>query len=228
MSSSLVSFIEAPGLVGELLRALRQGFFFGLETRVPYAVAGILRPHLFGKEVRPWKAQLAFFAEQTLQHGWIIARISFLFKLFHAVLVKMSGSVEQQWHAFAAGALAGYLVMVRDGSQATLKTQINMAIGIRTIYALGSYLVRNDMVPGLRAPGGYQTGAMLYVTLMWGAVMWHWKHMTKVAPGEMMKGQIQQMDFIYTHGDAPGMEKWVGNNYVLWGLACLYASRLLK
>jgi len=118
--------------------------------------------------------------------------------------------------------------MVHDGTDSVLKTQINMAIGIRTMYAIGSYLVRNGMIPTLKEPGGYQTGSALYITLMWGAVMWHWKHMTKVAPGEMMKGQVQQMDFIYSHGDKPGLEKWLGGNYVMWAMVCFYCAKLLK
>jgi hypothetical protein len=224
----VLSVLESKGLVGELIRALRQGFFFGLETRVPYAVAGILRPSLFGKESRPFKGQLAFFAQQTLQHGWIIARISFLFKLFRAVLAKVFAR-EDEWHTFVAGAIAGYLVMVRDAGDPTLKTQINMAIGIRTIYAVGSYLVRKGMVPIVsHTAEGYAKASALYVSLMWGAVMWHWKHQARAAPGEMNRAQVQQMDFIYTHGDAPGAEKWLGNNYLLWGAACLAASRLLK
>jgi len=226
--SPLLAIIDAPGIFGELLRSLRQGLYFGLETRLPYAVAGILRPMMFGKESRGIQGQLAFFGQQALAHGWIIARISFLFKLLRAALIHVFGK-EEEWQTFVSGAIAGYLVMVRDGNDAVLKTQVNMAIGIRTMYAIGSYLVRKGLVPGISdSPQGYHRGSGLYLTIMWGAVMWHWQHQTKAAPGEMMKAQVAQMDFIYKHGDKPGIDKWFGNNYLLWAVLCFAASRLLK
>ena len=37
------SGIESETFVAELLRALRQGIYFGVETRIPYAVTSVLR-----------------------------------------------------------------------------------------------------------------------------------------------------------------------------------------
>ena len=81
------------------------------------------------------------------------------------------------WHTAVAGALGGYLVMVRDTTQASLKRQINMAIGIRTLYAVAAYLVRTGSVPGFTAPeAGYMRGRNAWYVALWAVVMWHWRH----------------------------------------------------
>ena len=56
---------------GQLLRALRQGLYFGVQTRIPYAITAIVRPYLFGGKVRPLAGSIKFFADQALQHGWV-------------------------------------------------------------------------------------------------------------------------------------------------------------
>ena len=225
------SLLEDPSLPGQLLRALRQGLFFGVETRVPYALTSVLRPLLFAKPSRPLWGSVKWAADQTLQHGWIIARISVLFKATEWALARVfggramavgAGQRPLPWHTAVAGGLAGYLVMVRDASQASLKKQINMAIGIRTLYAVAAYLVRTDVLPGFtQAEGGYAKGTAVWYTLLWAVVMWHWRHQTAPAPGEMNVAQVRQMDFIYTAGDAPGWKKWLSHNYLtmLLGLA---------
>lgn len=203
-------------LVNLVLVSLRQGIFFGVETRIPYAVTSILRPILFNKPGRPIKKQLTYFAEQTLQHGWIIARISVIFKLSEQFLARYSGKrTPEPWHTFVAGMIAGYIVMARDSSYQVLKKQINMAIGIRTIYAIMSYLVRQEVVPGIEnSPQGYTNGKNVYVVLMWGFVMWHWRHQAPVAPGEMNPAQVKQMNFIYNDGDIT--KNWFDSTHVLW------------
>lgn len=228
MSSALLALLESPGLPGQLLRAVRQGFFFGVETRVPYAITNILRPLLFGKPSRPLYGSLKWAADQTLQHGWIIARISLLFKLGEWLLMRATGSrAPKPWHTAVAGALGGYLVMVRDTTQASLKRQINMAIGIRTLYAVAAYLVRTGSVPGFTAPeAGYMRGRNAWYVALWAVVMWHWRHQTSLAPGEMNKAQVRQMDFIYTGGDVPGRELWFNNNYLSMFLALVSINAL--
>jgi len=215
------TLVEGDDFPSQLLRSVRQGMYFGIETRIPYAVTSIIRPMLFNKPSRPIFQSLKFYGDQTLKHGWIIARISFLFKLSEKALMKLSGSDKlEQWHSFVAGCFAGYLIMARDSADSSLKKQINMAIGIRTIFAFGSYLVRKDMIPTLsHSAEGYDKGLSIFNTLMWGVVMWHWRHQTVIAPGEMNPAQVSQMDFIYNHGDKPGLEKWFGNYYLLWAAA---------
>ena len=220
------SLVDWPDFALNLVRAVRQGLFFGAETRIPYAVTSLIRPYLFGKQPRPLRESVKFYAQQTLEHGWIIAKIAVLFKVSERVLARASraGSV-QEWHTFVAGALAGYTVMCADRTNASLKRQINMAIGVRTLYALGSYLVRVGRVPLLEdtAPS-YARGNAAWVTLMWGVVMWHWRHFSVSQPGEMVESQARQMDFIYTAGDAAGSQGWTSNYYLLW-LAALAAAR---
>ena len=225
-----VSVLEQDGLIGELIRAVRQGIYFGVETRIPFALTGLVRPYLFGKQARPLLSSIQFFADQTLRHGWVIARISVCFKLVERLLMRISGATRaSEWHSFVAGCTAGYVFMVRDAADASLKRQINMAIGIRTVYSLCSYFVRH----GLTSPViqhtelGYARGQTIWYTLMWGVVMWHWRHQTTVAPGEMDKGQVNQMDFIYNQGDAPGLEKWTTNRYLSWLGAVLFVKYLL-
>lgn len=227
--AALIDLIDMEGEAGNLIRALRQGIYFGLETRVPYAVANVLRPYMFGKSNpnRPWFGQLKFYAEQSISHGWIIARISVIYKLVESTLAKLtSGGKIEQWQSFVAGCVCGYLVMVRDGTEGTLKKQINMAIGIRTLYALGAYLIRQGKVPFLNNnPAGYERGSAIYITLMWGAVMWHWRHQTTLAPNEMNPAQVASMDFIYDAGDKIGRQGWLGNYYLMWLAFCVLIQR---
>ena len=218
--------LEMDNVAGELIRALRQGIFFGIETRIPYAITSWIRPALFGKPTRPLLASCQFFGEQTLKHGWLIARISLLFKSAQRVWVASgSGGEPKQWQTFLSGCLAGYVFMVRDAKDATLKKQINMAIVIRTLYALACYAVRQNAVPMISdTPAGYARGTAAWDTLMWGVVMWHWRHHS--ASGEMNKAQVASMNFIYTGGDVPGLAKWTGNRYLVW-LAALIAIRFV-
>jgi hypothetical protein len=218
---------ENDMLIGQLIRAMRQGFYFGVETRIPYSLTTMIRPLLFNKISRPFKSQIKWAADQTIQHGWIIGRISVLFKLIEWGLQKLfnsKGGTILPWHSAVAGGVAGYLVMVRDGSQVNLKRQINMAIGVRTLYAVGAYIVRNDYIPNFtQADMGYSRGQAIWYTVLWAVVMWHWRHETLLAPGEMNVAQVRQMDFIYNHGDVPGSDKWFGNNYLIlfMGLAAV-------
>jgi hypothetical protein len=206
--------------VGQLIRAMRQGFFFGVETRIPYSITSMIRPLLFNNTSLPLKSQIQWAADQTLQHGWIIGRISVLFKLIEWAVHKLFQSKSTPgvlpWHSAVAGGIAGYLIMVRDGSQINLKRQINMAIGVRTLYALGAYVVRKGYVPTLtQAENGYGRGQAIWYTALWAAVMWHWRHETSMAPGEMNVAQVRQMNFIYNQGDAAGGQNWLSHNYLL-------------
>ena len=213
--------LDSFELLNTVLVSLRQGMFFGVEARIPYAVTSILRPILFNKPSRPLSQQFKYAAEQTLEHGWVIARISVLFKLSELFLARLSGKRSpEEWHTFVAGAFAGYIVMARDRSYAKLKKQINMAIGIRTLYAFGSYCVRKNMIPFLNdSAESYRDGTNFYVVLMWGVVMWHWRHQTGVAPGEMNTAQVKQMDFIYNDGHIA--KSWFDSTHVLWLIAII-------
>ena len=220
-----MSFLfENEMFVGQLLRAMRQGFYFGVETRIPYSLTTMIRPILFNKTSRSLRLQIKWAADQTLQHGWIIGRISVLFKLFESILSKLSfaaGTTHPNmilpWHSAIAGGLAGYFVMVRDGTQINLKRQINMAIGVRTLYAMGAYAVRSGyLAPMLTtAENGYGKGQAMWYTVLWAVVMWHWRHESSLNPGEMNTAQVSQMNFIYNGGDVPGSNKWFGNNYMV-------------
>merc|ERR1712166_336708 len=173
MALLLASILDAEGFHGDILRALRQGIYFGVETRVPYAITGIIRPYLFGKQPRPLITTLKFYAEQGLKHGWIIARISIIFKSIERLLMTLQGVAEaKEWHTFIAG--------ISHSTE------------------------------------GYARGQSIWFTLMWGVVMWHWRHQTIPAPGEMDKGQVNQMNFIYKSGDTPGPQGWFSNNYLPW------------
>ena len=250
VGGDLLSYVDvdAQEFAMQLLRAVRQGIYFGVETRVPYAVTAIARPVLFNKPSRPLRASLRHFAKQTLDHGWIIARIAVLFKLGERTLARMfpralqrSGSITAralpaEWHTFLAGALAGYAVMVGEKANASLKRQINMAIGIRTLYALAAYALRTGrlQLAGLQHDGSgapYERGSNVWIALLWGVVMWHWRHHSTgpspTAPGEMVPSQVKQMDFIYSMGDAPGRKGWVSSNSLLWVVALLAAKRFL-
>jgi hypothetical protein len=211
----------------QLVRAFRQGIFFGVETRVPYAIVSILRPYLFNKPARPLLKSLKFYSQQTIQHGYIIAKISVLFKFLERVLqVASSAAKVEEWHTFVAGAIAGYSIMCAQRSDESLKRQVNMAIGIRTLYALGTYMIRTERIPLVpNSPKGFQLGGDIWVTLLWGVVMWHWRHQTKSAPGEMVISQVRQMDEIYSAGDAPGPLLWmVGRRTSAMWLAAVIAG----
>jgi len=183
--TSLLSWLEADNLAGQLLRAVRQGFYFGIETRVPYAIVNLLRPKMFNKKSRPILGQIKFYAEQVFAHGSIIARIAVIYKLTEYLLARynpaksitnttIGGSRVQPWHTMVAGALAGYLVMVCDQSEPKMKKQINMAIGIRTMFALAGYCVRQGWLPGLSDNQvSYESGRSLFYVVLWALVMWH-------------------------------------------------------
>eukprot|EP00656_Telonema_subtile_P034609 TRINITY_DN38677_c0_g1_i1.p1 TRINITY_DN38677_c0_g1~~TRINITY_DN38677_c0_g1_i1.p1 ORF type:complete len:194 (+),score=38.08 TRINITY_DN38677_c0_g1_i1:96-677(+) len=142
MADALAQFLEQEGTLGEIVRAVRQGIYFGVETRIPYAITGVLRPYLFNKKSRPLLDSLKFFADSTLKHGWVMARISCCFKIVERLLMKLTGhSQPLEWQTFVAGCTAGYVFMVRDKADVSLKRQINMAIGIRTLYSFCSCLL---------------------------------------------------------------------------------------
>jgi hypothetical protein len=214
----------------QLVRAFRQGIFFGVETRVPYAIVSILRPYLFNKPARPLLKSLKFYSEQTVQHGYIIAKISVLFKFLERLLqvASAAGKVEE-WHTFVAGSIAGYTIMCAQRNNESLKRQVNMAIGIRTLYALGSYMIRTERIPFIpNSPKGYVLGGDIWTTLLWGVVMWHWRHHTKSAPGEMVVSQVNQMTQIYSEGDAPGPLLWMkGRRTSAMWLAAVIAGTTL-
>lgn len=225
--------LESSAFLVELLQtvlvAIRQGIFFGVETRIPYAITSVLRPILFNKKSRPLGKSIKFFSEQAIAHGWIIARIAVIFKLTERALAMASNKRGPlPWHTFIAGAFAGYMVMARDKSYSTMKKQINMAIGIRTIYALAAYAVRKGMVP---LPGvehteqGYQKGSAIFYTVMWGFVMWHWRHEAKPFAGEMNSAQVNQMDFIYN--DFKLSEGWTQSTHLYWLSALLAIKNFL-
>ena len=174
---------------------------------------------------------MQFFGTQTLQHGYIIAKISVLFKVLERFL-QMTGPKGklQEWHTFVAGAVAGTAIMCGDRNNYALKRQVNMAIGIRTLYALGSYCVRTGNVPLLpNNAKGYERGTDIWTFLLWGVVMWHWRHHTATAPGEMVVSQVRQMDSIYTEGDAPQPLFWMKGrrSSAMWLIASLAASNFL-
>ena len=82
--ASLIGWLEADNLAGQLLRAVRQGFYFGIETRVPYAIGepvidaicnysssvhllgahlfavNLVRPKMFNKKSRPILGQVLY------------------------------------------------------------------------------------------------------------------------------------------------------------------------
>eukprot|EP00040_Diaphanoeca_grandis_P013063 m.66072 g.66072 ORF g.66072 m.66072 type:complete len:232 (+) comp23640_c0_seq1:194-889(+) len=226
---SLCDVAEAENFLGELIRAVRQGLYFGLETRLPHMLVSILRPRLFNKPARPILSDIKFGSQQAMQHGYILARIAVLYKVVETGLAKMGGKgAPEEWHTFVAGCFAGYMVMGLDSSEPKLKKQINMAIGIRTLYALGKFALRKDCIPILRSnPRDMSIGRSVWYTLMWGAVMWHWKHQSHVG-GEMEKSQVTQMNTIYTVGDVPGLHKWTDNKQIHWAIALYLLSSLAR
>eukprot|EP00811_Abedinium_folium_P003052 NODE_12809_length_1202_cov_7.526512.p1 GENE.NODE_12809_length_1202_cov_7.526512~~NODE_12809_length_1202_cov_7.526512.p1 ORF type:complete len:256 (+),score=83.76 NODE_12809_length_1202_cov_7.526512:116-883(+) len=225
----VVQLVEQDNFLGELIRAVRQGIYFGVETRVPYAITQTIRPYLFKKSPRPLANSLQNAGKQCILHGALLAQLAVVFKVVERVLATMQGCAARPrgWHTFVAGSTAGYFVFVRNTANASLKRQVNMAIGVRTIYAVASMLVRKGLLPGFRrGEEGYAQGRAIWITLMWGTVMWHWKHQTSIAPGEMNVEQVKSMSFIYTGGDRPDVSKWLGSNYVAL-LALMLALRSL-
>ena len=82
-------------------------------------------------------------------------------------------------------------------------------------------------IPGFTEPeAGYTRGRNVWYVVLWAIVMWHWRHQTHIAPGEMNKAQVRQMDFIYTGGDAPGSDLWLKNNYLSMFLALVGINAL--
>ena len=56
--------MEADNLAGQLLRAVRQAFFFGVEARLPYALVNIARPR--SERTPPIPAAALFQARSPL------------------------------------------------------------------------------------------------------------------------------------------------------------------
>ena len=50
---SQLPLLENEGPIGELVRAVREGLFFGVATRLPYAIVGLIRSLFFPDPVRP-------------------------------------------------------------------------------------------------------------------------------------------------------------------------------
>ena len=81
---SQLPLLENDGPIGELIRGAREGLFFGVATRLPYAIVGLIRSLFFPDPVRPARsiqATLRFALPQVWDHGWILARIAVLFKI---------------------------------------------------------------------------------------------------------------------------------------------------
>ena len=74
----------------------------------------------------------------------------------------------------------------------------------------------------------YSRGQAVWYTMLWAVVMWHWRHETLGAPGEMNVAQVRQMDFIYNQGDVPGSGKWFGNNYLVFFMGLVAVKFGLK
>merc|ERR1712224_790308 len=119
--------------------------------------------------------------------------------------------------------------MVRDQSEPKMKKQINMAIGIRTMFALAGYCVRQGWLPGFSDNKvSYDSGRSMFYVVLWALVMWHWRHHTVVAPGEMGRAQVNQMNMIYTGGDEPGKAKWFSNNYLKVGVLSFLLTKVIS
>ena len=247
-----IPILESDGPVGELIRALREGLFFGVATRLPYAVVGLMRSLFFpdpNRRARSVQEMLRFSLPQVWDHGWILARIAVLFKLsengLSALTALARGAVPEwgvanQWHTFLAGMISSNLVFVWDvfhyrmvststsakigqsGGLDSLKTQMNMAIGIRCMYAVAIWCVKN--FPNKIIPNNYngrRRGEYIWFTIMWGFVMWHWKHGNGQADAayKSVKSQLSAMDSIYTRGDKPLLSNWTYKNYIYWLVA---------
>ena len=69
-----IPILESDGPVGELIRALREGLFFGVATRLPYAVVGLMRSLFFpdpSRRARSVQEMLRFVLKRevaTLAH----------------------------------------------------------------------------------------------------------------------------------------------------------------
>lgn len=199
-----------------------------METRIPHGITSIGRPYLFNLERRPLLTALKLCSDQAFKHGWVIARISVLYKIAEHALMAMQGQLNpREWQTFIAGCLSGYVFMVRDNTDSKLKRQINLAVGVRTLYAVGSYLLRKDMVPGFSDDfeSLHRVQSIGY-TLLWGCVLWHWRHQSGNATKEMDVGQVKQLSFIHNQGDIPGIGKWLANYYLAW-IVLLLLVRLL-
>jgi hypothetical protein len=246
---SALPLVGNDGLVGELLRGLREGIFFGVATRVPYMITSLFREYLFmdaTSQPRSLSSNLTFLIPQVWDHGWILARICVLYKLSEKGLGRFGSLVSgapltkepKEWHTFIAGMIASNLVFnydvfpvnvrrgrARPGQTDSLKTQMNMGIGIRCMYAVCIYLVRNKRIPFVQNTyEGRRFGENIWFTVMWGFVMWHWKHGEAHAPDyKTIKNQIKSMDSIYTRGDRPVLSNWTYKNYLYWlGALMLY------
>jgi hypothetical protein len=249
---SQLPLLENDGPIGELIRGAREGLFFGVATRLPYAIVGLIRSLFFPDPVRPARsiqATLRFALPQVWDHGWILARIAVLFKIsengLSAVTALLNGvtpkwGVASQWHTFVAGMISSNLVLVWDlfgyrmvsgaasakigqsGGLDSLKTQMNMAIGIRCLYAIAIWCLQrfpNKMIPNTY--NGRRRGEYVWFTIMWGFVMWHWKHGNgQNNPSyKSVKSQLGAMDSIYTRGDTPLLSNWTYKNYIYWLVA---------
>ena len=103
------------------------------------------------------------------------------------------------------------------GGLDSLKTQMNMAIGIRCLYAIAIWCLQrfpNKMIPNTY--NGRRRGEYVWFTIMWGFVMWHWKHGNgQNNPSyKSVKSQLGAMDSIYTRGDTPLLSNWTYKNYI--------------
>jgi len=216
--SILLDLIESEGFVAQLLRACRNGLYFAVESRIPNAFASIIvRDILFAKDPKkkqPWLYKLDRIAEETMKHGLILAKIALIFKAtekFLANAVSLKGAARgkvEEWHTFAAGCLAGYVVMGIDTTNYSLKRNINMFIAMRTLWSIAGYASRTGLVAWPQGDDGRQRGWEVFVTLTWGFVMWHWRHQDAVARGEMPSAMARSMDYIYQSGDQPGLGRW--------------------
>ena len=243
---SAAPLMEGDHFIGELIRGLREGLYFGVATRVPYMVTSLFREYLFRDPTstpRSLSSNLTFLIPQVWDHGWILARICLLYKLSAKGLDELAAICSpgktlhtSELHTFIAGMVASNLVFVHDflplnlrGRAArssdldSLKTQMNMGIGIRCMYAVMIYLVRNNKISYFENTyEGRRFGENIWFTVMWGFVMWHWKHGDSHAPDyKTVSNQISSMDNIYTRGDVTGLSNWTYKNYIYWLTALL-------
>eukprot|EP00035_Acanthoeca_spectabilis_P006461 m.124825 g.124825 ORF g.124825 m.124825 type:complete len:249 (-) comp13515_c0_seq2:159-905(-) len=234
---NVLSILEGTEFPYQVIRAMRNATLFATETRVPYGIVNImLRDLLFGTGGRtpvPLSKKLDSIVDGAMSHSWVLARIAMIFKTVEFTLARIEGTSQpNEWQTFLAGCVAGYSVMGPISSRADykLKQQVNLFIGIRTMWAVAGYLLRKDMLsrfsPKLKPTSEYaqDLGWKGFVTLVWGFVMWHWRHQNKVAPNEMPVAMARSMDFIYADGDAPGAEKWLPRSSYVFAALLLYRS----
>eukprot|EP00038_Savillea_parva_P004439 m.137819 g.137819 ORF g.137819 m.137819 type:complete len:249 (+) comp11471_c0_seq3:1521-2267(+) len=235
--STPLSLVERREFPWKVLRAMRNASQFATETRVPYGIVNIfLRDMLFGTGGRapvPIATKLDAIVDGALSHSWILARIAFIFKTTEFGLARIEGvSQPNELHSFLAGCAAGYFVMGPVASKADyrLKQQVNLFVAIRTLWSLAGYMHRKNMLsaisPDLKTTSGRakDLGWIAFVTLTWGAVMWHWRHHDKVAPREMPAAMARSMDFIYAEGDTPGVDKWVPRSSFIFLAMLVYRA----